>query len=443
MTPTVQNMEIYPVAGRDSMLLNLSGAHAPWFTRNIVILTDSLGHTGVGEVPGGRSIVSGLESVRDIVLGSSIADYRDTLGAVKNKLRTARQEDRGLQTFDLRTGVHVQTALETPLLDLLGQYLEVPVAALLADGIQHRSVRMLGYLFYIADQNKTDLPYTSESGGSCDWYRLRHEEALTPDAIVSLARAAQNKYGFSDFKLKGGVWPGKEEMKAVRALKEAFPDARITIDPNGCWSLQEAIALCRPMKNYLAYCEDPCGAEGGFSGRETMAEFKWATGLATATNMIVTDWRELAHALSLRSIDIPLADPHFWTMSGSARVGQLCSYFGLTYGCHSNNHFDISLAMAVQTAAAVPGRLNALDTHWIWQEGIERLTREPMKIRDGCIALPDQPGLGIDVDRDRVKAAHMLYKEQKLGSRNDAVAMQYLIPGWTFNPKKPSLDRDG
>jgi len=442
MTPKIKEMEVFPVAGKDCMELNLSGAHSPYFTRNIVILTDDLGHTGVGEVPGGQKITSALEEVKDIVKGSSIGAYKNTLLAVKAKLDSKQEEDvRGNQTFDLRTGVHVITAIETPLLDLLGQYLDVPVAALLGDGMVRKDVPVLGYLFYIGDRKKTNLNYDSEENSDCEWYRLRHEEALTPEKIVALAKAAQQKYGFHDFKLKGGVLAGKEEIKAIRALKKAFPEARITLDPNGAWSLKEAIELCKDMHGILTYCEDPCGAENGYSGREILSEFRRATGLPTATNMIATDWRQLGHSLELQSVDIPLADPHFWTMQGSVRVSQLCYEFGLTWGSHSNNHFDISLAMMTHCGAAAPGQINALDTHWIWQEGIERLTKEPLQIVDGKITVPDKPGLGIEIDREQILKANKLYIDNNLGARDDSIGMQFLIPGWKFDNKKPCLVR--
>ena len=442
MTPTVTKMEVYPVAGKDCMELNLSGAHAPYFTRNIVILTDSTGATGVGEVPGGQKITRALEDVKHLVEGTSIGAYKNTLKAVSDWLSANIKDDvRGQQTFDLRTGVHVVTAIEAPLLDLLGKYLGVPAAALLGDGVQRNRVRFLCYLFYVGDRTRTDLPYDSEPDADCDWYRLRHEEAMTPDAIVALAKAAQKKYGFADFKLKGGVFAPKEELKAVQAIKEAFPDARVDLDPKGCWSLKEALAIAPELKKVLASCEDPCGAEDGFSGREIMAEFRRAAGMPTATNMIDTDWRQMAHCIALNSVDIPLADPHFWTMNGSVRVGQMCNDFGLMWGCHSNNHFDISLAMMVQTAAAVPGRMNGIDTHWIWQEGVERLTKEPLQIVDGCIDLPDKPGLGVEVDRGQVMKAHKLYVDNCLGARDDAKGMQYLIPGWKFDPKRPCMVR--
>lgn len=442
MIPTIKQMDVYPVAGKDCMLLNLSGAHSPFFTRNIVILTDSEGRIGAGEVPGGQKITAALEECKPLVVGTKVGEYKNTLKKVSDYLKAKGEEDvRGNQTFDLRTGVHVVTAIEAPLLDLLGQFLEVPAAALLGDGVQRDKVLMLGYLFYVGDRKKTDLPYDEEPNGACEWYKTRHDAAMTPERIVELAKAAQDKYGFHDFKLKGGVLEGKEEIKAIRALKKAFPDARITLDPNGGWMLKDAINLCKDMHGILTYCEDPCGAEAGFSGREILSEFRQATGLPTATNMIATDWRQLCHSLQLQSVDIPLADCHFWTMGGAVRVGQLCEEFGLTWGSHSNNHFDISLAMIVHTAAAVPGKLNAIDTHWIWQEGVERLTKEPLQIVDGYVALPKKPGLGIEVDMEQIKKANEIYMKHALGARDDSVGMQYYIPGWKFDPKRPCMVR--
>jgi glucarate dehydratase len=314
------------------------------------------------------------------------------------------------------------------------------VAALLGEGIQRDKVEMLGYLFFVGDKSKTDLPYASDPQAGNDWFRLRHEVAMTPESVVRLAEAAFERYGFNDFKLKGGALRAEEEIEAIKALHERFPKARVTLDPNGGWLLKDAIRLMRDMRGVVAYAEDPCGAEDGFSGREVMAEFRRATGLPTATNMIATDWRQLSHALSLQSVDIPLADPHFWTMAGSVRVAQTCRDWGLTWGSHSNNHFDVSLAMFTHVAAAAPGQVTAIDTHWIWQDG-QRLTRDPLRIEGGLVQVPKQPGLGVELDMAEVEKAHRLYLEHGLGARDDAAAMQYLIPGWQFNPKRPALDR--
>ncbi|HZQ53404.1 MAG TPA: enolase C-terminal domain-like protein [Bryobacteraceae bacterium] len=437
-TPSVTGMTVIPVAGRDSMLLNLSGAHAPFFTRNIVVLKDSSGHTGVGETPGGERIRQTLEDAKNLVVGSLLGDYNQTLRAIQERFSDRDAAGRGAQTFDLRTTIHAVTAMESALLDLLGQSLGVPVAALLGEGQQRKEVPVLGYLFYIADRKKTDLPYASAAGAHDNWLRLRHESALTPAAIVRLAEAAQARYGFHDFKVKGGVFSGAEEMEAILALAKRFPQARITLDPNGAWSLADAIELCREKGPILAYAEDPCGAEDGYSARETLAEFRRATGISVATNMAATDWRQMSHAVRLQAVDIPLADPHFWTMRGSIRVAQMCREWGLTWGSHSNNHFDISLAMFTHVAAAAPGKITAIDTHWIWQDG-QRLTKEPFPIVGGLIRVPDKPGLGVELDWTEIDKARQLYEKHGLDDRNDALAMQYLVPGWKFNPKRPCL----
>jgi len=423
------------------MLLNLSGAHGPLFTRNIVILTDSAGRTGAGEVPGGERIYQTLMEAQSLVIGQSIGRYRDVLNRVRSTFADRDQGGRGLQTFDLRVTIHAMTAIEAAMLDLLGQFLGVPVAALLGEGQQRDSVVMLGYLFYIGDRRRTGLSYREEPDSKDDWLRLRNEEALSTSAVVRLAEAAQARYGFTDFKLKGGVLAGRSEIEAVTALAERFKSARVTLDPNGAWSLNEAVELCSGMQNVLAYAEDPCGAENGYSGREILAEFRRATRLPTATNMVATDWRQLIHAVQLQAVDIPLADPHFWTMEGSVRVAQLCREAGLTWGSHSNNHFDISLAMFTHVGAAAPGRTTAIDTHWIWQDG-QRLTQEPLQIKDGEVRVPQRPGLGIDIDTEQLEAAHELYKRLPSGARDDAVAMQHLIPGWRFDPKRPCFVRN-
>ncbi|HCJ28241.1 MAG TPA: glucarate dehydratase, partial [Pseudomonas sp.] len=381
-TPTVTEMQVIPVAGYDSMLLNLCGAHAPYFTRSLVILKDSAGRTGIGEVPGGEGIRQALERTKALVIGQPIGRYNRVLNALR--LAIAGGSSGGSQTtqhqvtseaeaavlkqpheINLRLD-NVITAVEAALLDLLGQHLDVPVAQLLGSGQQRDSVPMLAYLFYIGDRNRTDLPYLAGNGSADDWYHIRHQQAVTAESIVRLAEAAAARYGFKDFKLKGGVMRGSEEMQAIAGIKARFPDSRVTLDPNGAWSLAEAIELCRGQGHILAYAEDPCGPENGYSGREIMAEFKRATGIPTATNMVATDWRQMGHSFRLDAVDIPLADPHFWTMQGSVRLAQLCDQFGLTWGSHSNNHFDVSLAMFTHAAAAAPGNITAIDTHWIW-----------------------------------------------------------------------------
>ena len=439
-SPVITQLRVIPVAGHDSMLMNLSGAHGAFFTRNLLILTDNAGRTGIGEVPGGEKIRATLEDATELVVGQSIGNVQAVLNTLRTRFADRDAGGRGLQTFDLRTTIHAVTAVESALLDLLGQHLNVPVAALLGEGQQRSSVEMLGYLFFIGDRTQTDLPYRTEHDADNAWFRLRNEKAMTPESVVRLAEAAREKYGFNDFKLKGGVLAGEAEIEAVTALHQRFPQARVTLDPNGGWLLKDAVRLMRDMRGVVAYAEDPCGAEEGFSGREVMAEFRRETGLPTATNMVATDWRQMVHSLSLQSVDIPLADPHFWTMAGSVRVAQTCRDWGLTWGSHSNNHFDVSLAMFTHVAAAAPGKVTAIDTHWIWQDG-QGLTQEPLQIVNGHVEVPKKPGLGVELNMVEVEKAHQLYLQHGLGARDDASAMQYLIPGWTFDHKRPCMVR--
>jgi len=439
-TPIITSMQVIPVAGHDSMLMNIGGAHGAYFTRNIVILKDNAGNTGVGEAPGGEVIYKTLVDAIPHVEGKQLA----VLNKIVSQMHAGNMGSdfetfgKGAWTFELR--VNAVAALEAALLDLMGKFLNVPVCELLGPGKQRDEVTVLGYLFYIGDRQATDLPYQAPETGKHDWYRLRHEKAMDTNSVVELAAAAKDRYGFKDFKLKGGVLAGEDEIETVTALAKHFPDARITVDPNGAWLLDDAIRLCKGMKGILAYAEDPCGAEQGFSGREIMAEFRRATGLPVATNMIATNWREMAHTVMLNAIDIPLADPHFWTLTGAVRVAQLCNDWGLTWGCHSNNHFDISLAMFTHVGAAVPGNPTAIDTHWIWQES-QHLTKDPLQIVNGKIAVPTKPGLGVELDMDQVMKAHELHKKLPTGARNDAMAMQYLIPGWQFDRKRPCMIR--
>lgn len=443
-TPVVVDMQVIPVAGYDSMLMTLSGAHAPFFTRNLVIIKDNSDNIGVGEIHGGEYTCEALRACIPLVIGKEIACYRQIIGNIHRLSAQSKEDDgEGIQLLDiskLKYVVKAEWAIECALLDLLGQYMEVGVSDLLGEGKQRDKIETLGYLFYVSDKYKTDLPYINEDNNTNKWFRLRRQEMLSKERIVEQAEVLKEKYGFKNFKLKGGVFLGEDEMEAVIALKKAFPEGRINIDPNGAWSLQEAINLCKDMQGILSYVEDPCGPEAGYSSREIMAEFKNKINIPVATNMIATDWRQFYHAVSLKAVDIVLADPHFWGFEGSIRMAQILNEWGLTWGSHSNNHFDITLTAFAHVAAAVPGKPTALDTHWIWQDG-QNLLKDTPVIKDGFLEVPKKAGLGVTIDMEKVKKANELYKKLPYRDRDDAMAMQYLIPNWKFNPKKPALVR--
>ncbi len=444
--PVITKMEVVPIAGFDSIVLNIGGAHSPIFTRTLVILHDSSGAVGVGETHGGEDMKVLLDAAVPFVEGRSISDY-------KNIIRTVRENRQGscgiggMNFCDMkmfRCTMPVEIAIEAALLDLLGKHMNVPVCSLLGDGKQRDEVEILGYLFYILDKNKTDLPYRDESDSPNPWFRRRNQPATTHEDLVEIAQAVNEQYGISNFKLKAGVFEGFYEMETIRAIKKAFPESRVNIDPNACWSLDQAIAYCKDASAYLAYAEDPCGPEDGYSGREILREFKNATGCRVATNMVTVNMRQLYHTISLGSVDIILADPVFWGLQDSVTVGRLLNEWRLTWGSHSNNHFDVTLAMYVQCAAAAPGNPTPMDTHYIWQDG-QGVTKEPMQIKNGKIRIPDAPGLGVELDMKKVEEANALYNKlvETCGTavRNDALAMQYFIPNWERAKGVPTMVR--
>lgn len=443
-TPIITEMQVIPVAGYDSMLMTLSGAHAPFFTRNIVILKDDFGNTGIGEIHGGDYTKESLESCIPFVVGKEVCAYKSIINSIHKAYTKSEFDDgEGIQSLDiskLKFVVKAEWAIECALLDLFGQFVNLPMCELLGEGKQRDEIETLGYLFYVSDKNKTDLPYLDEKDSNDPWFKLRREEMLTSESIVLQAKTLNEKYGFRNFKLKGGVLDGAYEMETVKALKKAFPDAKVNIDPNGAWSLDEAIKICKPMEGILSYVEDPCGPESGYSSREITAEFKNVVNIPVATNMIATDWRQFYHASTSKSVDIVLADPHFWGFEGSVRMAMLLNDFKLTWGSHSNNHFDITLAAFAHVAAAAPGNITALDTHFIWQDGQNLLIDAP-KIANGYLEVPKKAGLGVTLNMEKVMEHNKLYNELKSHDRDDAMAMQYLIPNWKFDPKKPALVR--
>jgi glucarate dehydratase len=455
-TPTVTDMQVIPVAGQDSMLLNLCGAHGPFFTRNLVVLRDNAGRTGVGEVPGGEGIRQTLERTRPLVVGRRLGLYNAILNDVRRAVAgtgeatrrsTAHQVTSEAEAAVLRQpheinlrADNVLTAVEAALLDLLGQFLGVPVAALLGGGQRRDSVKVLAYLFYVGDRARTDLAYPSDPRAADGWLRLRDEAALTPDGIARQAEAAAARYGFADFKLKGGVMRGAAEMEAVSAIKKRFPDARVTLDPNGAWSLAEAIALCKGRGDVLAYAEDPCGPRTA-----TPAAKPWPSSARDRTaHRDQHGGHGLAADGALRAAagrGHPAGRPALLDHAGSVRLAQLCDEWGLTWGSHSNNHFDVSLAMFTTAPPPAPGNITAIDTHWIWQEGRERLTKEPLRIVGGAVEVPQGPASGSRSTWTRCWRRTSCTRRSGGTARDDAMAMQYLVPGWKYDPKKAEPGR--
>ena len=384
--PKITEMRVVPVAGHDSMLLNLSGAHAPFFTRNIVILEDNAGHIGVGEVPGGEKHPADPGGARAAGRRASpSATYNnDPRAAVRTQLRRPRR--RRPRPADLRPAHHhprrhrrrvgaarsarpVSSACRSPRCS--------------ATGSSATRCKMLGYLFYVGDRRKTDLPYSSEPRApDDDWFRLRHEEALTPEAIVAARRGHPGALRLQGLQAQGRRAARRRGDRSGHRARRALPRARITLDPerrlvartrrSGC---ARTCTTSWPMPKIRAAPRTATPAARSWPSSAS------ATGLPTATNMIATDWRQLGHALQLQAVDIPLADPHFWTMQGSVRVAQICQRVRADLGIALQQplrHF--ARDVHPRRAPPRPASITAIDTHWIWQDG-ERLTKEPLQDR--------------------------------------------------------------
>ena len=415
-----------------------------------MVLKDNAGRTGIGEVPGGAGILRALENSVERVVGSEVGRYNRTLNAVREAIAGKRASGHQHQvTSEAEAAVlkqpheinlrldNVITAIETALLDLLGQHLGVPLCELLGNGQQRDSVRMLAYLFYIADRGRTDLPYPSDANGK-GWYRNRDQEALTSEAIVAQAEAAVERYGFRDFKLKGGVMRGEDEIEAVTAIKQRFPDSRVTLDPNGAWSLEEAIALCRGRGDVLAYAEDPCGPENGYSGREIMAEFRRATGIPTATNMVATDWRADVALVPAGRRRHPARRSALLDDARLRAPGAALRALGHDVGLA----FEQPLRHLARDVHALRGR----------RAGQDHRDRHALDLAGGPRAPHARPaadragrGRGAQGAGARRRARHESRSWPRTSSTRrwaaaratTAMAMQYLIPGWKFDPKQP------
>ncbi len=423
---TITDIHITPIAVADPPLLNAAGLHAPYALRIIVELVTSDGVSGWGEIPGSAKTFAALEQARDCVIGRSPFDINAitaALGAI------AKPEQRTMTPWDQRQWVHVRSAIEVACFDLMGKATGHPVVDLLGGKARER-VPFAAYLFYKHAGAGGELEFGSEPTAS-GWTGARQASALDPDGIVAQAKAMVSHYGFRSIKLKGGVFEPVVEVDSILALREAFgPDVPLRLDPNAIWKLETAIEMGRRLEGVLEYYEDPV------RGQEAMGTLAKAIDLPLATNMCTTSFSDLQGSVKWQSESIILSDHHFWGgLRASLELARFCDAFGRGLSMHSNSHLGISLAAMTHLAAAVPNLTYDLDTHYPWQDGHD-LVANPLKFEDGAIAVPDAPGLGVEIDRDRLASLHENYLSCGLTDRNDEVEMQKVEPGWTFQPTR-------
>ncbi|MGA7836051.1 MAG: glucarate dehydratase family protein, partial [Acidimicrobiales bacterium] len=403
----ITNVVITPVAFRDPPLLNAVGVHEPFAIRSIIEVETSDGVVGLGESYGDAGHLARLRVVGDALVGVDVFATNQMLSTTAAALSGAVGSDHHGLTGSINaagTVLRVFSSFEVAVLDIQGKLLGRPVSDLLGGAVR-TSVPFSAYLFY---------KWGVHPGAAPD----RFGEALTPADIVHQARTMLDAYGFRAIKLKGGVFPPDEEMAAIFALREAFPDVPLRLDPNTAWTVETSIRVGRTLEGVLEYLEDPTPGIPG------MAAVAREVAMPLATNMCVVGFDEVAPAVKENAVGVILSDHHYW--GGLEKVRQLatiCDTFGLGLSMHSNSHLGISLAAMTHVAAAVPNLTYALDTHWPWKDE-DVIEEGVLAFKDGSVEVPTGPGLGVELDRDALSRLHEQYLRCGIAERSDTVYMQ-------------------
>ncbi|WP_030906540.1 glucarate dehydratase family protein [Streptomyces sp. NRRL F-5126] len=427
---TITDVRLTPVLVADPPLLNTQGVHQPYTPRLIIEVVTEGGATGLGETYGDSKYLALAEPLARRLVGRQVYDLNavmslaDAVAVNPGDAGAAGALDvgglRGVQTAD-KLRLSVASGFEVACLDALGHALGLPVHALLGGKLRD-SVEYSAYLFYKYGAHPEGVPAQPDDWGP----------ALDPEGVVRQARMFSERYGFSSFKLKGGVFPPDEEIAAVRALAAAFPGQPLRLDPNGAWSVETSVRVAEELGDVLEYLEDPS------LGTPAMAEVAARTGIPLATNMCVTTFGEIAPAFTSGAVQVVLSDHHYWGgLRNTQKLASVCETFGVGVSMHSNTHLGISLAAMSHVAATVPNLHHACDSHYPWQS--EDVLTERITFTDGRVTVGDAPGLGVELDRDRLAALHRRWLDDdgRMRDRDDAAAMRVTDPDWTT----PSIPR--
>lgn len=413
---TIAAVRVTPIAINDPPLLNAAGVHEPFGLRSIIEVEGANGMVGLGETYGDAPVLSLLMGTKESLVGLSAFDLNGLWARV---MAHAPQTKTGHVEMELAPGSlgsnlvnSAFSAFEVAFLDLQARTLGIPMVELLGGAVRNK-VAYSAYLFYKWDAS-VDPEYAPDPYG----------EAVNPQQIVRQARQMIDQYGFESIKLKAGVFDPEEEADAILALNAAFPKHQLRIDPNSNWTMKTSLRVAEKLAGCLEYYEDPTPTLEG------MAELHKATGLPLATNMVVTNWAELRRSVELKSVQILLSDHHYWGgLRATQALARTCQAFGLGLSMHSNSHLGISLMAMTHLAASVHHLTYACDTHYPWQSD-EILVGGKVPITGGCVHLTDKPGLGIELDREKLAELHEAYQRCRIRTRNDVAQMQRYRPDW-------------
>jgi len=425
--PRIKEIHITPIAIVDPPLLNAAGLHAPYALRTILEIVTDDHISGISEIPGTADIDAALEESKQVLIGKDVFELNDIRQCLENRFGVDSTKDRGLAPWDQRKLVHIFSAVEVACMDIMGKVMGRPVVDLLGGKMRDR-VPFSAYLFYKYEGAGGTFGFNTDPAAT-GWSLARQKSALNPSEIVAQAQAMCAEFGFQSIKLKGGVFEPRQEVDAIIALREAFgPNVPLRIDPNALWEVETAIRYGKEMEPILEYLEDPV------RGQENMAIVRKALKTPLATNMCTTSFEDIPTSISIGSEDIILSDHHFWGgLRSSMNLAGLCKTFSRGLSMHSNSHVGISLAAMVHLGAALPTMPYALDTHYPWQSD-EVIVGGRLKFEEGSVAVPTEPGLGVELDRVALERLHQNYIACGLTKRNDEIEMQKVEPGWKFKP---------
>ncbi|GAA0798406.1 glucarate dehydratase family protein [Spirilliplanes yamanashiensis] len=414
----VARVTVTPIAFPDPPLLNSAGIHQPWALRAVVQVHAADGSVGLGETYGDAPHLELLGRAAAALRGLDVFDLNGLRERVAAAVGVVDAPDRhGLTgpSSAAKTLARVVSPFEVALLDLQGHATGRPVVDLLGGRVRDR-VPFSGYLFY---------KWAAHPGAEPDAYG----EALDPAGIVDQARRMVQRYGFRSLKLKGGVFAPDEEIAAVRALRAAFPEHPLRLDPNCAWTVETSIRVAAETDGLLEYLEDPTPGLAG------MAEVAAKAPMPLATNMCVVEFGDLPEAVARDSVQVVLSDHHYWGgLTESARLATICRTWGLGLSMHSNSHLGISLAAMVHLGAATPNLTYDVDTHTPWQLGADVLA-DPLAFDGGAVAVPDAPGLGVTLDPDALARMHADYLACGIRERDDTGYLRRFQPG--YEKKRP------
>ncbi len=423
--PRIKDIVITPIAIVDPPLLNAAGLHAPYALRIVLeIITDDQ-ISGISEIPGTSDIEQALYEAKELLIGQDVFQLNQIRAILSERFGSESPMARGEAPWDQRKLVHIFSSVEVACMDIMGKVLGRPIVDLLG-GKMRESVPFSAYLFYKYEGAGGEFGFSLNPNAQ-GWEAAKQKQAINAQEIVIQAKAMCREFGFKSIKLKGGVFEPRIEVDTMLALYDEFgPDVPLRFDPNAIWALDTAIQYGKELEGVLEYLEDPV------RGQENMAAVRKVVKTPLATNMCTTSFEEIPASIKIGSEDIILSDHHFWGgLKASMTLSGICETFGRDLSMHSNSHLGISLAAMVHLGAALPKMPYALDTHYPWQSD-EVILGGRIKFTDGSVMVPDEPGLGVELDKVALARLHQNYINCGLKKRNDEIEMQKKVPGWKF-----------